>query len=299
MTASASDRFEAGWVARLPEPARAYAELMRLDRPIGTWLLLLPCWWGLALAGSLDWRLYLLFGIGAVTMRGAGCTINDLMDRKFDAQVARTATRPLPSGRISVPGALAMLCAQLLVGLAVLLSLNHSAIILGFAIVGVVVIYPLMKRITWWPQAVLGVAFNWGVPVGFAAAGGENWIAAATLYASGFVWTLGYDTIYAHQDKADDVKIGVKSTALRLGAQSPAWIAAFFAGMLALAAAAGALAEMAWPFWIGVAGCAGHFVRQLRALRIDDPAVCLRLFRSNAQLGWILLLGMLAARALG
>lgn len=299
MTASASDRFEAGWVARLPEPARAYAELMRLDRPIGTWLLLLPCWWGLALAGSLDWRLYLLFGIGAVTMRGAGCTINDLMDRKFDAQVARTATRPLPSGRVSVPGALGLLVLQLLLGLVVLVSLNERAIILGFAIVGVVVVYPLMKRITWWPQAVLGVAFNWGVPVGYAAADGNNWLAAITLYVAGFVWTLGYDTIYAHQDKADDVKIGVKSTALRLGSNSPAWIAGFFAGMLALASLAGYLAGVAWPFWIGVAGCAAHFIWQLKRLEIDDPAVCLRLFRSNAQLGWILLLGLLAARAIG
>jgi 4-hydroxybenzoate polyprenyltransferase len=299
MTASASDRFEAGWVARLPEPARAYAELMRLDRPIGTWLLLLPCWWGLALAGSLDWRLYLLFGIGAVTMRGAGCTINDLMDRKFDAQVARTATRPLPSGRVSVPGALGLLVLQLLLGLVVLVSLNERAIILGFAIVGVVVVYPLMKRITWWPQAVLGVAFNWGVPVGYAAADGNNWPAAIALYAAGFVWTLGYDTIYAHQDKADDVKIGVKSTALRLGANSPIWIGGFFAGMLALASLAGFLAGVAWPFWIGVAGCAAHFAWQMKRLEIDDPAVCLKLFRSNAQLGWILLLGLLAARAIG
>ncbi len=299
MTASASDRFEAGWVARLPEPARAYAELMRLDRPIGAWLLLLPCWWGLALAGSLDWRLYLLFGIGAVTMRGAGCTINDLMDRKFDAQVARTATRPLPSGRVSVPGALGLLVLQLLLGLVVLVSLNERAIILGFAIVGVVVVYPLMKRITWWPQAVLGVAFNWGVPVGYAAADGNFWPAAIALYAAGFVWTLGYDTIYAHQDKADDVKIGVKSTALRLGANSPIWIGGFFAGMLALASLAGFLAGVAWPFWVGVAGCAAHFLWQLKRLEIDDPAVCLKLFRSNAQLGWILLLGLLAARAVG
>jgi len=299
MTADASDRFEAGWVARLPEPARAYAELMRLDRPIGTWLLLLPCWWGLALAGSLDWRLYLLFGIGAVTMRGAGCTINDLMDRGFDAQVARTSTRPLPSGRVSVAGALALLAAQLLLGLFVLLSLNERSILLGFAIVGVVVIYPLMKRITWWPQAVLGVAFNWGVPVGYAAADGSNWVAAGALYLAGFAWTLGYDTIYAHQDKADDTRIGVKSTALRLGARSPAWIAGFYAATLALAAAAGVLADPGWPYWVGLAGCAAHFGWQLRRLEIDDPAVCLRLFRSNAQLGWILLLGLLAARATG
>jgi 4-hydroxybenzoate polyprenyltransferase len=299
MMSSASDRFEAGWVARLPEPARAYAELMRLDRPIGTWLLLLPCWWGIALAGSLDWRLYLLFGIGAVTMRGAGCTINDLMDRKFDGQVARTATRPLPSGRVGVPGALALLAAQLLVGLAVLMSLNGTAIVLGFAIVGVVVIYPLMKRITWWPQAVLGVAFNWGVPVGYAAAGGQHWEAAIALYLAGFAWTLGYDTIYAHQDKADDIKIGVKSTALRLGAQSGLWITGFYATTLALAGLSGVLVGLSWPYWVGLAGFALHFGWQVRRLEIDHPAVCLRLFRANAQAGWILLLGLLAARLTG
>jgi 4-hydroxybenzoate polyprenyltransferase len=299
MTMDASDRFEAGWVARLPEPARAYAELMRLDRPIGAWLLLLPCWWGLALAGSLDWRLYLLFAVGAVTMRGAGCTINDLMDRKFDGQVARTATRPLPSGRVSVTGALTLLALQLLLGLFVLLSLNEKAILLGFAIVGVIVVYPLMKRITWWPQAVLGVAFNWGIPVGYAAAEGSFWPAAIALYAAGFFWTLGYDTIYAHQDKADDIKIGVKSTALRLGARSPVWIGGFFAATLVLAGVAGHSIGIAWPFWIGIAGCAAHFGWQLMRLQIDEPAICLKLFRANAQLGWIMLLGLLAARALG
>ena len=215
------------WIDRwVPAPVRPYLRLMRLDRPIGTWLLLLPAWWSLALAAPRwpDLGLMALFALGAVVMRGAGCTVNDIADHKFDAQVARTAARPIPSGAVSVLQALCFLGLQLGIGLAILLCLNGAALAWGAASLLLVIPYPFMKRITWWPQAWLGLTFNWGALLGWVAVTGRLDAAPLALYAAGLFWTLGYDTIYAHQDKEDDILIGVKSTALRLGAATPAWL---------------------------------------------------------------------------
>src|SRR5437868_4516794 len=217
-----------GWVARLPRALRPYARLARLDRPIGTWLLLFPCWWGLALAGSHEVILYGLFGLGAVLMRGAGCTLNDIADRDFDRMVARTATRPLAAREITVLQAAMFMGLQLAVSLAILLSLDRVAIALGVASLGLVAIYPFMKRITWWPQVFLGLAFNWGALMGYAAVRGAIEWPSVLLYAGGIAWTLGYDTIYAHQDKEDDARIGVKSSARRLGDTSKPWLLGFY-----------------------------------------------------------------------
>ena len=217
----ASDIPKGGWIDRWsPLAARPYLRLARLDRPIGTWLLLIPCWWGAALAGPSLATLALLmalFAAGAIVMRGAGCTFNDIVDRDIDRRVARTADRPVASGQISVPAAWAFLVAQSLVGLAVLLSLNTQAILWGLGSLGLVAIYPFMKRVTWWPQFVLGLAFNWGALVGYVAATGAMATPSLLLYAAGIAWTLGYDTIYAHQDKQDDEIVGVKSSARYLG----------------------------------------------------------------------------------
>jgi len=214
------------WIdRRLPAAWRPYCRLMRLDRPIGTWLLLFPCWWSAALAaeGWPDLWLFALFAIGAVVMRGAGCTVNDWADRDFDGKVARTAARPIPSGAVSPRQALIFLVAQLLVGLLVLLQLNWFAIGVGAASLLLVFPYPFMKRITYWPQAWLGLTFNWGALVGWAAVRGDLTLAPVLLYIAGVFWTLGYDTIYAHQDKEDDILVGVKSTALALGENTVAW----------------------------------------------------------------------------
>ena len=221
--ASRSDIAENDWIERhAPHRARPYCRLARLDRPIGTMLLLWPCFWGISLAaGSRSWpdlRLLALFAVGALVMRAAGCVINDIADRDFDARVARTAGRPLASGALTPLNAWLFLSALLAGGLVILLQLNRTAIILGLAALPLVGVYPFMKRITWWPQAWLGLTFNWGALMGWAAAGGgADWWPALALYGAGIVWTLGYDTIYAHQDKEDDALIGVKSSARRLG----------------------------------------------------------------------------------
>lgn len=300
MTATRSDIQEQGLLALLPPGWRPYAKLARLDRPIGTWLLLFPCWWGLALAGSLDLSLYLLFAIGAVAMRGAGCTLNDMMDRDFDRQVARTALRPLASGQVSLPQATAFLAAQCLIGLGVLLALNNTAIALGLASTLLVAIYPLMKRITHWPQFVLGLAFNWGALMGWAAARGALDLPALLLYAAGILWTLGYDTIYAHQDKEDDARIGVKSTALRFGPTTHRWLRFFYGGTVLLIAAAVLAAGGGLGLTLLIAALiAAHFVWQLVWLRIDDPDQCLLLFRSNRVIGWLVLVPLLGSMVFG
>jgi 4-hydroxybenzoate polyprenyltransferase len=220
-----SDIRTGDWVARrLPGWAEPYARLARIDRPIGTWLLLFPAWWGIALAAPVqpepgwpDPVLLLLFALGALVMRGAGCTLNDIADRDFDARVARTRLRPLPSGRITVFQALVFLAAQLAIGAAVLFSLNNLSILLGLAVLALIGTYPFMKRITWWPQLFLGLNFNWGALIGWTAVTGALAAPPLLLYLGGVFWTLGYDTIYAHQDKEDDARIGVKSSALALG----------------------------------------------------------------------------------
>jgi len=294
MTPTRSDIQETGLIALLPAAWRPYAKLARLDRPIGTWLLLFPCWWGLALAGSQDLGLYLLFAIGALAMRGAGCTVNDMMDREFDRQVARTALRPLASGEISMMQAGVFLAAQCFIGLAVLLALNNTAIALGLASTLLIAVYPLMKRVTHWPQFVLGLAFNWGALMGWTAARGTLDWPALLLYSAGILWTLGYDTIYAHQDKDDDARIGVKSTALRFGTATRRWLSFFYAGTVALLAAAILVAGWGWGLALTVALLAGaHFLWQLVWLRIDDPAQCLLLFRANRFVGWLVLLPLL------
>ena len=288
----ASDIPKGGWIDRWsPGPFRPYLRLMRLDRPIGTWLLLLPCWWGQALAtpGWPDPALLLLFAIGALVMRGAGCTFNDIVDRDIDRRVARTADRPVASGQIAVPAAIAFMVAQALIGLAVLLSLNRTAVLWGVASLSLVAVYPFMKRVTWWPQFVLGLAFNWGALVGYVAMTGAMAPPALLLYAAGIAWTLGYDTIYAHQDKADDALVGVKSSARLLGQRTRPFLYAVYAVAVALLAASGAAAGLGWGFYAGLAVAAAHLFWQACTVDIDDPQDCLAKFRANRDTGLIVL----------
>lgn len=284
------------WTYRLPPRLRDLALLARWDRPIGTWLLLLPCWWGLALAspGVPSPWLALLLAIGAVAMRGAGCTINDMADRDLDARVARTRNRPLAAGRVGMAAALAFVLAQMAVGLLVLLQLDLAAVLIALGSVPIIVAYPFMKRITWWPQAVLGLAFNWGALVGWAAVTGTLDPPALLLYAAGILWTLGYDTIYAHQDKEDDALVGVRSSALRLGAATRPWLALFYALMLALLAAATALAGKGPLVWPGLVVVGWLLARQVRRVDLDDPADCLAHFRANRVVGLAVTAALLA-----
>ncbi len=300
----ASDIRRDHWTLRLsPAPLRPYLRLARVDRPIGTWLLLFPCWWGLGLAAAAtgtwpNWLYVLLFAIGALVMRGAGCTYNDLVDRDFDAKVARTATRPIPSGEVTPRQAAIFMALQMLIGLAVLLQFNRFSILLGVASLALVFTYPFMKRITYWPQAWLGLTFNWGALMGWAVLEGSLALPAFLLYAAGIAWTLGYDTIYAHQDKEDDALIGVKSTALKFGAASKPWIAAFYAVTVALLVAAGLAAGLGLPYLLACGAVALQLAWQVRTLDIDDPQNCIDRFRSNRWTGWLLFAGCLAETAL-
>jgi len=299
---SASDIPRGGWVDRwTPARARPYIRLARLDRPIGSWLLLFPCWWSIALATPDPltpefWGLFALFGIGAVVMRGAGCTYNDICDRDFDAQVARTRDRPLPSGEVTVVQAVAFMIALMTLGAAILLSFNWFAIGVGAASLALVFTYPLMKRVTFWPQFFLGLAFNWGAWLGWAAVQGELALPAALLYVGGIMWTLGYDTIYAHQDRRDDVHAGIKSTARRFGLGSKPWLYAFYAGALALFAAAGHMADLGWPFHAGLGLGAVQLFWQVADVNLDDAKDCLRKFRSNRLFGWIVFASAVAGQ---
>jgi 4-hydroxybenzoate polyprenyltransferase len=300
---TASDISADGWVDRLaPAFTRPYLKLARLDRPIGTWLLLFPCWWSVILAspgltepGQLA-LYFALFAAGATIMRGAGCTINDITDRDIDARVARTAGRPIPSGAVSLPGAAIFLAIQLGLGLAILLVFNRFTVLLGIASLALVFTYPFMKRITYWPQAWLGLTFNWGTLVGFAAVTGHLAPAAILLYAAGFFWTLGYDTIYAHQDRADDLIVGVKSLALRLGRNTRPWLFGFYALAVALIGAAGWAAGLAWFFWLLLAAAAIQLFWQAARVSIDVPRDCLAKFRSNRLFGWLVLAALLAGQ---
>jgi 4-hydroxybenzoate polyprenyltransferase len=285
------------WVERwLLAWTRPYARLARLDRPIGTWLLLFPCWWGIALAsgGWPDPALMLLFAIGAVVMRGAGCTLNDIADRHYDGLVARTRMRPLPSGAVSVRQATAFLLLQLVLGAVVLFSLNHTSVLLGFAVLGLIVTYPFMKRITYWPQVFLGLNFNWGALIGWTAVTGALALPSLLLYLGGVFWTIGYDTIYAHQDKEDDVLIGVKSSAIALGSRTRPWLLMFFGAALILWAAAGGAVGLGAMFWVALAGTAAQLAWQAARVSTEDPADCLRKFRSNRVVGWLMLAGIVA-----
>jgi 4-hydroxybenzoate polyprenyltransferase len=273
--------------------------LSRLDRPIGSWLLLMPCWWSAALAagvvrdiGQLP-LIIALFFIGAFVMRGAGCTWNDITDRDLDALVERTRSRPIPAGQVSVAQAAAFLVAQALIGLAVLLQFNRFAVITGIASLVIVAIYPFMKRITWWPQIVLGLAFSWGALMGFAVTLGRIDATALTLYAGSIAWVIGYDTIYAHQDAEDDALIGIKSTALLFGPRTRPALMVFYATAVVLIGVALMLAGARWPAWIGLAAFAAHLVWQITRLQINDPALCLRIFKSNRDAGLLLFLGLL------
>ena len=297
-----ADAVGGNWVDRLaPAPARPYLRLSRADRPIGTWLLYIPCIWAPLLAandgsGLTLWDLWIILGcgIGAFLMRGAGCTWNDITDRDFDAAVARTRSRPLPAGQVTVKQALVWMVAQALIAGLVLLTFNRLTIALGLASLLLVVIYPFAKRFTWWPQAFLGLAFNWGAVLAWAAHAGHVPPAALLLYAGGISWTLYYDTIYAHQDKEDDALIGVKSTARLFGAQSGTWLAGFMALTLILFAASAILTVPPTrgiaPLLLILAGIwafGAHMVWQMRRLDIDDPQNCLWLFRSNRDAGLI------------
>lgn len=293
---SVADALPGHWAERwLPEAARPYGRLMRLERPIGWWLLLLPCWWGLLLGqmaagGGVPNLWYaLLFMVGAIVMRGAGCTLNDIADRDIDAQVARTRLRPIASGQVSVTQALVLLVCLCLAGLVILLQFNWYTVSVGAASLVIVAVYPFMKRITYWPQAVLGLAFNWGALVGWSSIHASLSWPPLLLYAGGISWTLAYDTIYAHQDKEDDVLIGVKSTALKFGAASIYWLAGFFAAALILLDAAIWLAQGSLIAHIGVAGAALHATWQLSRFTADDADRCLYLFRSNRIFGLIIL----------
>jgi len=329
VTAPLPDAAPTNWVDRhAPMAWRPWLKLARLDRPTGVWLLMLPGWQGIALAAATageapNLRLLALFALGAVLMRAAGCAFNDIIDRDYDAQVSRTAGRPLAAGEITVRGAWAFAALCGAGGLAVLLSLNLLCFYLGVASLGLVAAYPYMKRITWWPQAWLGLTFNWGALMGYAAAlGGPpmalvlallagahargTHLSAVTeplpwppvlLYLSGVFWTLGYDTIYAIQDMEDDALIGVKSSALRLGASTPRVVTGFYAASLTLALAAGWLAGLGPLFTVGAALLGLHLARQAQRLRLDDPALALKLFRSNTTAG-LILFAALAAGAL-
>ncbi len=288
-----------GWVGRLPARLRPYALLARLDRPIGVWLLFLPGLWSLLLARAAPGRtlrLVLLFALGAVVMRAAGCVVNDMWDRDLDRRVTRTRGRPLASGALSLAEAAGFLALLLAVGLAVLLALGRLAEALGVFSLLLVALYPLAKRVTWWPQIVLGLTFGWGAPMGYAAAAGRLDGAAAALYAATILWILGYDTIYAHQDREDDALVGVKSTALLFGARTRPFLAACYAGTLALLVAAGAAAGLSALYFLALLLPAGLLTRQILGLDIGDPARCLALFKANREVGLAVAAAILLGR---
>ncbi|CAG4918247.1 unnamed protein product [Acidocella sp. C78] len=275
------------------------ALLARLDRPIGVWLLFLPGLWSILLAQVGAWTslgLVALFALGAIVMRAAGCVVNDLWDRKLDRLVARTAGRPLASGAVSVPVALGFLLLLLLAGLTILLMLGRTAQILGVVSLVLVALYPAAKRVTWWPQVMLGFTFGWGAPMGYAAAHGALGWPVLPLYAGTILWILGYDTIYAHQDREDDALAGIKSSALRLGGRTRLWVALWYSGTIALIAAAMAMAGMGRDAMIALALPGALLAWQVARLDIDDPARCLALFRLNRWVGLLVGLAMLIGR---
>ncbi|MDN2567927.1 4-hydroxybenzoate octaprenyltransferase [Aquibium sp. A9E412] len=295
------------WVySALPRTLWPFAQLARWDRPIGWWLLLWPCWWSAALAASAaaqpgaaladvlpsPWHL-LLFLVGAIAMRGAGCTYNDIVDTDIDSRVERTRSRPLPSGQVSRRAAATFLVLQALTGLVVLLQFNPFAIGVGLLSLAAVAVYPFAKRFTDWPQFFLGLAFSWGALMGWAAHFGSLSLAPLLLYGGSILWVIGYDTIYAHQDKEDDALVGVRSTALLFGRRTKAWLVALYGGALLFFAVAFALAAVPLPAMAGLVAAAAHMARQIRTLDIDDPDECLRLFRSNRVLGWLIFLGLI------
>lgn len=299
------DAAPGNWVDRAaPASWLPYLRLVRFDRPIGAWLLLFPCWWGQALAELSLGRAYpnpwylALFLVGAFIMRGAGCTYNDIVDREYDARVARTAARPIPSGQISLLEAQMFLAVLCLAGLLVLVQFNLFTILIGAASLLLVAVYPFAKRFTYWPQLVLGLTFKWGALVGWAAVTGSLSLAAIVLYAGCVLWTIAYDTIYAHQDKDDDLMVGLKSTALRFGEATPRWLAAFYAGAVLLWAIAGLMAGAHIVFLLALGLVAVQLAWQVKTLDTQDAANCLARFKSNQLVGWLLLAGVAADMAL-
>jgi len=300
-----ADAVEGSWVYRhAPMFVRPYLKLARIDRPAGTWLLLWPCLWSMSLMisgyGIVELGfIALLFAVGSLTMRGAGCTYNDIVDAGIDEKVDRTRSRPIPAGEVSKLQAWIFLLVQCLIGLAVLLQFNMFTIYLGLGSLALVALYPFMKRWTGWPQAWLGLTFNWGALMGWAALDGTLGWPAVALYVGSVFWTLGYDTIYAHQDKEDDALIGVGSLALTLGDKTkPAlWLfyGLFFIGLFC----AGTLANLGLIFYVGIAFAAVQLVAQVRAVDIDDPEKCLDIFRSNTDFGWTVLLSFLLGHYAG
>jgi 4-hydroxybenzoate polyprenyltransferase len=292
------------WVDGLaPAFTRPYLRLARLDRPIGSWLLLMPCWWSAGLAGMQTgalpslWHIVLFF-IGAFAMRGAGCTWNDLVDRDLDTKVERTRSRPIPSKQVTVAQATVFMLAQALIGFLVLIQFNRFTVITGLASLLVVVIYPFMKRITYWPQIFLGLAFSWGALMGWPAAFGRLDWPAIVLYAGSISWVIGYDTIYAHQDREDDLLIGIKSTALLFGERTVPMLASFYAGAVVLIGIAGLMAGGGFIFMLGLIAFAAHLAWQVMRLDIHDSAHCLKQFKSNRDAGLILFGAMLLQAAL-
>ena len=287
-----------GWVARLPRSWRSYALLARLDRPVGIWLLFLPGLWGILLQRAPlpeTLRLVALFAIGSVVMRGAGCVVNDMWDRDLDRQVSRTAGRPLASGALGMREAAVFLALLLLAGFAVLLQLDRACWALGAGVLVLVALYPLAKRVTWWPQLVMGFTFGFGAPMGTAAAGRLG-AAGLALYAAAILWDLGFDTIYGFQDIADDAVIGVRSTSRRFAGQARRFVGGSYAGAVAALALAGGLAGLGAWFWVALPLPALLLARQVAALDIADPATCLRLFRANREAGLAVALAVLAGR---
>ncbi|XP_018023029.1 4-hydroxybenzoate polyprenyltransferase, mitochondrial [Hyalella azteca] len=286
-----------------PQSSQPYLQLLRIDRPIGTWLLFWPCGWGLAIAaGPGCWPdpwLMAIFGMGALVMRGAGCTINDLWDRDIDKKVERTRDRPLASGTVNLLDAIVFLGGQLSVGLLLLLQLNWQAVLLGASSLGLVCMYPLVKRVSYWPQLVLGLTFNWGALLGWCAVHGSiSALPVVPLYLAGVCWTLIYDTIYAHQDKADDACIGIKSTALKFGSNTPVWLSGFGVAMGGCLALAGYSAGLAWPHYVATTAAAAHISHQIWHLDIDNRAQCGKLFRRNRHVGLLVFLGLVGGSVL-
>jgi 4-hydroxybenzoate polyprenyltransferase len=296
-----TDIHSGDWTDRfLPRWAEPYVRLARLDRPIGTWLLLFPGWWGISLAEPRwpDPMLLTLFALGAITMRGAGCTLNDIADRDYDGKVARTRLRPIPSGRVTVRQAAVFMILQLGIGAAILFSLNRTSILVGVTVLGLIATYPYMKRVTYWPQLFLGLNFNWGALIGWTAVTGKLAWPPLLLYLGGILWTIGYDTIYAHQDKEDDVRIGVKSSALALGKRTRPWLFVFYGAAIVLWAITGWTAGLGIAFALGLLFAALQLWWQADRTKIDDPADCLKKFRSNRLVGWMVFAGIVAGHFL-
>ncbi|GFU20510.1 4-hydroxybenzoate polyprenyltransferase, mitochondrial [Nephila pilipes] len=284
-------------VNKAPFGVQPYLRLMRVDKPIGTWLLLWPCYWSISFASSSglpDPSLLALFGAGAFLMRGAGCTINDLWDKDIDAKVARTKIRPLAKGDISTLDAWMFLGGQLSLALLVLLQLNWHSIVLGASSLALVITYPLVKRVSFWPQLMLGLTFNWGALLGWSAVHAScDWSVVLPLYAACISWTMIYDTIYAHQDKVDDVLVKIKSTALKFGDDTKYYLASFSASMVGLLLVTGYTCQQTWPFYTSVGLTSVLLMSQIKNLNIDDPQNCWKIFKSNRKIGLIIFLGII------